>query len=120
MHKTKLTLTLNPNNKIDLSKLNTLKSIQIDKIQANKTSHKHNDTKAESKDVKSKEIKLKKIPTPPLEKVILNFQEIYNKLHSKFPKVINYLDNPVIFAIGIHKELAKELEISKQPINEVA
>ncbi len=106
--KTTLTLKLNPNNKIDSSKLNPSKSTPIVEIQVDKTSPKHNQTKAENP-----EIKPKKIPTPPAKKVMLNFQEIYNKLHNKFPNVIN-MANPVIFAIGIHKTLAKEVEISKQ------
>lgn len=118
MNKPKLTLKLNPNSKIDLSKLNTLKSTKVVAIKVDKTSHKHNETKAESKEFKSKEIKPKKTPTPPPEKVVLDFQEIYNKLHSKFPNVIN-MDNPVIFAIGIHKELAKEVEISRQSIGKL-
>ncbi len=49
------------------------------------------------------------------KKVTLDFQEIYNKLHNKFPNIIN-MQNPVILAIGIHKELAKEVKLSNQSI----
>lgn len=100
--KTKLTLKINLNHKIDLPKLNTVKSTTLK-------------DEVESKKIKSKEIKPNKTSAPQLEKVTLDFQEIYNKLHNKFPNIIN-MQNPVILAIGIHKELAKEVKISNQSI----
>lgn len=96
-------------------KLNTAKSTKVIEVKVEKSSHKHSKRKIGSKEVKSKEITLKKILTPSPEKVVPNFQEIYNNLHSKFPNVIN-IDNPVIFAIGVHREIAKELGISNRYI----
>lgn len=34
----------------------------------------------------------------------IDFEEIYNKLHEKSPKVFN-LEDPVMFAVQIHKEI---------------
>ena len=34
----------------------------------------------------------------------IDFEEIYNKLHEKSPKVFN-LDDPVMFAVQIHKQI---------------
>lgn len=85
MNKSTLTLKLNPNNKTDLSKLNTEKSTEVT---VEKLPTKHSKDKLENEVVKPQEIKLKNIATHSPEKVVLDFQEIYNKLHRTFPKVI--------------------------------
>lgn len=44
------------------------------------------------------------LPTPELK---LDFNAIYDILHSKFPEIIN-IDQPLLLAIGIRKEMSKE------------
>ena len=39
-----------------------------------------------------------------------NFNNIYKELHAKFPEIIN-LDNPVLLAVGIRKQMSKETGI---------
>ena len=36
---------------------------------------------------------------------------MYNKLHSKFPEIIN-IDKPVLLAVGIRKEMSKKTGVS--------
>jgi hypothetical protein len=45
----------------------------------------------------------------------INFKKIYKKLHRKFPKIFN-LKEPVIFKLGIHKDLKEILNISMKNI----
>ena len=46
---------------------------------------------------------------PPVE--ALDFNTIYNELHSKFPNIIN-LNKPVLLAVGIRKEMSNVTGIS--------
>jgi hypothetical protein len=49
-------------------------------------------------------------PSPPIEPKP-DFNAIYDVLHGKFPEIIN-MKKPVLLAVGIRKEMSKEMGVS--------